>query len=220
MMRLRTIGCKLKPPQRVKIRQPEKRVDSFYNSHEWRALIDGIIRQRGRYCQDPQHDRTKPRTGRIYGDHVVELKDGGAPLDPANIFLRCASCHTKKTMIERAKRYHGGAWRRSGESRDMTLAPGMRENLLAAARLETSCLFQNNQAPHPSTAANASVPVASLQASSPTSLTPLDRQALLAETPPRVIESAAQRHARTSIASLVKRLEFESRPPWLWPPLM
>ena len=42
----------------------------------------------------------------------------------------------------------------------------------------------------------------------PTSLTPLDRQALLAKTPPRTIETAAQQYARTSIASLAKRLEF------------
>ena len=43
---------------------------------------------------------------------------------------------------------------------------------------------------------------------SPTSITPLDRQALLAEVPPKLIETAAQRHAHTSIASLVKKLEF------------
>lgn len=43
---------------------------------------------------------------------------------------------------------------------------------------------------------------------SPTALSFVDRQALLAETPPQTIETAAQRHARTSIAALVKRLEF------------
>src|SRR4051812_35771853 len=43
---------------------------------------------------------------------------------------------------------------------------------------------------------------------SPTALSALDRQALLADSPPALIESAAQRHARTSIAALVKRLEF------------
>ena len=108
-MKLRTIGHKLKPSERVKIRQPEKRVDSFYHSQEWRALIDGIIRQRGRQCQDAQHDSSKPRTGRrIFGDHIIELKDGGKPFDPANILLRCGSCHTKKTLIQRAERHHGG----------------------------------------------------------------------------------------------------------------
>ena len=45
---------------------------------------------------------------------------------------------------------------------------------------------------------------------SPTALTPLDRQAILARSPPQRIESAAQQYARTSIASLAKRLEFGS----------
>ena len=43
---------------------------------------------------------------------------------------------------------------------------------------------------------------------SPTSLTDVDRQALVAGAPPEVIEAAAQRHARTSIEALVKKLEF------------
>ena len=161
-MKLRTIGHKLKPPQRVKIRQSEKVVDGFYYSPEWRTLIDGIIRQRGRYCQDPKHDRAKQRTGRIYGDHVVELRDGGRPLDPSNIFLRCASCHTRKTAFERAKRLHGGVGRRTGESRDITPPPGTREKLSAAGGLESPCQNQGNQAPRPrpSTGASGLVPVA------------------------------------------------------------
>ena len=43
---------------------------------------------------------------------------------------------------------------------------------------------------------------------SPTALTAVDRQALLAEVPPKLIETAAQRHARTSVVALVKKLEF------------
>lgn len=29
---------------------------------------------------------------RVFGDHVVELQDGGAPLDKTNVMLRCGSC--------------------------------------------------------------------------------------------------------------------------------
>ena len=39
-------------------------------------------------------------------------------------------------------------------------------------------------------------------------MTAVDRQALLAEVPPKLIETVAQRHAQTSIAALVKKLEF------------
>ena len=41
---------------------------------------------------------------RVFGDHIIELKDGGALLDGRNVMLRCGSCHTRKTFEERAKR--------------------------------------------------------------------------------------------------------------------
>jgi 5-methylcytosine-specific restriction protein A len=76
-----------------------------YSSPEWRALIAAILKQRGRRCEDPQCQTPNHGAGqRIYGDHVVELQDGGALLDPGNVFLRCSQCHGRKTAVERAKR--------------------------------------------------------------------------------------------------------------------
>lgn len=106
-MSLKIIGRKLAPPRRVKLRAPVKVVDDFYNSPEWRALIAGIIQHRGRHCEDPRHDRSKPN-GRVFGDHIIELRDGGRPLDPSNILLRCGCCHTRKTAAARANRYYRG----------------------------------------------------------------------------------------------------------------
>ena len=64
-----------------------------------------IIKQRGRSWQDPKHDENRPRHGiRLLGDHVVEIKDGGARLDPSNVMLRCYSCHARKTAEERNRR--------------------------------------------------------------------------------------------------------------------
>jgi hypothetical protein len=103
--RLRTLRHKLAPASRVKVRQPQKTADPFYTSAPWRALMDGIIKQRGRRCEDVEHDASKPRSGiRIFGDHIRELKDGGAALDPNNILLRCGACHTRKTAASRADR--------------------------------------------------------------------------------------------------------------------
>lgn len=71
---------------------------AFYGTIEWKNLIRGIIRERGRMCQNPKcttPDRARGK--RIYGDHTVELKDGGDALNPSNIMLLCASCHGKKT---------------------------------------------------------------------------------------------------------------------------
>lgn len=71
----------------------------FYRTPEWTALVASLIKRRGRKCEDCGASGC-----RIYADHVVELKDGGAPLDPANIRLLCAPCHGKKTAKERARR--------------------------------------------------------------------------------------------------------------------
>ncbi len=97
--KLRTIGRKLKPSTRMgSITIREKKADPFYLSPEWRALMAKLIKQRGRRCEDSEHDRTKPREGvRIFGDHVQEIKDGGALLDPTNVMLRCGPCHARKT---------------------------------------------------------------------------------------------------------------------------
>jgi 5-methylcytosine-specific restriction enzyme A len=80
--------------------QPEKkRADDFYGSMPWRNLMKALISQRGRRCEECG------KTGsRIYGDHIHELKDGGAPLDPRNIRLLCPSHHTSKTLATRALR--------------------------------------------------------------------------------------------------------------------
>jgi len=81
-----------------------KATNPFYLTHEWRTLVAEIIRERGARCEDPDC-RFPNRTGiRLFGDHIVELADGGAPLDKANVLLRCGSCHTRKTNAERAKR--------------------------------------------------------------------------------------------------------------------
>ncbi|MCP1196207.1 HNH endonuclease [Acetobacter senegalensis] len=42
---------------------------------------------------------------RLFGDHVVELKDGGAPLNENNIKLLCGSCHTAKTYRAKLRRW-------------------------------------------------------------------------------------------------------------------
>jgi len=90
--RLATVSTAIAAP-------PPKLAEPFYVSAPWKALMSAIRRERGDRCQDCG------RSGvRIFGDHIVELKDGGAKLDPRNIFLRCGSCHSKKTAVERAKR--------------------------------------------------------------------------------------------------------------------
>jgi hypothetical protein len=62
---------------------------------KWRGIIAEILGERGRRCEDPAR-KHPDRTTRLFGDHIVELKDGGAPLDKDNVLLRCGSCHSRK----------------------------------------------------------------------------------------------------------------------------
>lgn len=81
-------------------REPPKRADNFYTSPEWRSLMARIKRKRPDCCERCGRTNT-----RLFGDHITELKDGGAPLEENNVQLLCGSCHTAKTHQARAERY-------------------------------------------------------------------------------------------------------------------
>lgn len=80
---------------------PPKSANKFYLSPEWIALRDRVRREAGGRCQAPGCGRFEQR---MYADHRVELKDGGAPLDRRNVWLLCGSCHSLKTSAERVRR--------------------------------------------------------------------------------------------------------------------
>ena len=80
---------------------PPKVADKFYSSPAWIALRDRVRREAGGRCEVAGCGRIE--RGMIV-DHIVELKDGGAPLDRSKTRLRCRSHHNQKTIAERAKR--------------------------------------------------------------------------------------------------------------------
>ncbi|QCG93950.1 HNH endonuclease [Azospirillum sp. TSA2s] len=97
-----------------------KTADPFYLSPEWKTLVARLIQQRGRRCEmcGKTHEDDGTPT-RLIGDHVVERRDGGADLDPANIQLLCSreggngrahedgkvgGCHARKTARARNER--------------------------------------------------------------------------------------------------------------------
>jgi 5-methylcytosine-specific restriction endonuclease McrA len=105
MPRLKTLAPRLKALDTRRLTPPPKRAEPFYLSPAWRWLVARLIRERGRRCE--RCGRTGNADGswlRLFGDHVVELKDGGAELDPGNVRLLCGSCHSTKTAKARADR--------------------------------------------------------------------------------------------------------------------
>lgn len=88
-----------------RIVRPEKVVDPFYESREWREFVREIKRQRGFICEEVgcRKDCSAAQRGLI-ADHIVERKDGGADFDPLNVRLLCTACHNRKTARERTRR--------------------------------------------------------------------------------------------------------------------
>lgn len=90
--RLRSIGA------RTPCAAP-KRADPFYSSSAWIAQRTALIAERGKACE------ACGRSGaRLFGDHIMELRDGGSRFDRANLRLLCGACHTRKTVSARAAR--------------------------------------------------------------------------------------------------------------------
>ena len=100
MGRLKAMAPRLaaQPPR---LKPPPKQAELFYQSKEWRALVARLKRERGPWCE------RCGSTHRVIGDHIIERKDGGAPLDPNNVELLCFTHHQRKTAKARAERARG-----------------------------------------------------------------------------------------------------------------
>ncbi len=80
---------------------PTQKPLDFYLSPAWRKLVAAIKKERGDKCEACGAEQ-----GQINGDHITEMQDGGAPLDPGNVQLLCQTCHSIKTRDEgQARQY-------------------------------------------------------------------------------------------------------------------
>jgi 5-methylcytosine-specific restriction protein A len=104
MGRLKTLAPVVQALQ-DRVKPALKIAEAFYLSPEWRRLVASIKRERGSRCEEcgSRH--------RVIADHVVERSDGGADLDPANVKLRCFTCHQRKTALARKLRASGQVYR-------------------------------------------------------------------------------------------------------------
>jgi 5-methylcytosine-specific restriction enzyme A len=79
-------------------------IGEFYGSPEWRALRRQVLREANGRCQWPGCGRS---TGPMHVDHILEIKDGGAPLQRSNLWCLCQAHHNTKTAAEKAERSLG-----------------------------------------------------------------------------------------------------------------
>ncbi len=88
-------------------RLPIKRADPELLTGAHRTWREAVVARAGRRCEwldrGMRCERAAPAS-RLFADHIVERKDGGAALDPMNGQCLCPSHHGLKTFRERARR--------------------------------------------------------------------------------------------------------------------
>lgn len=103
--RLRNLGPRLAVLDTRVARSAPKVADPHYQTPEHKAWRTEVIRRSGGQCQDAACKTPGRGIGRrLFADHVRELRDGGAPFDPANGMALCGACHTRKTAAARVAR--------------------------------------------------------------------------------------------------------------------
>jgi len=105
--RIKLAPARLAAATSRRLKPPPKTAASISATPAYRAWRAAVIRRAGGRCEWVEAGTRCPKAepdDRMFADHRVELRDGGAEFDPANGQCLCGSHHTRKTMAERARR--------------------------------------------------------------------------------------------------------------------
>ena len=91
---------------RVVERSSAKRANPFYLSSEWQALRAEIIAERGWRCEDSRCPTPRGPWKQIYGDHIVEIVDGGARPISATCCCAAGAATAGKRSTPRSRGSH------------------------------------------------------------------------------------------------------------------
>lgn len=86
---------------------PPKTVAPLYQTPEYRQWREAVIARAERRCEavvDGKRCWKREPHNRMFADHKIELRDGGAPFDVDNGQCLCGAHHTAKTAQARAAR--------------------------------------------------------------------------------------------------------------------
>jgi hypothetical protein len=109
MAKLKTMRVGPKPIDARTVRPLPKQADPELLTSAHRAWAEEVKRRAGYRCEavDAGKRCAVKKPARLFADHIVERRDGGARLDVSNGQCLCGSHHTAKTAQERAKRMRG-----------------------------------------------------------------------------------------------------------------
>lgn len=88
-------------------RPPRKETDPELLTVEHLRWREAVLRRAGYRCEAVTDGVRCPKRApehRMFADHIVERKDGGALLDPMNGQCLCGAHHTAKTIASRNER--------------------------------------------------------------------------------------------------------------------
>lgn len=100
LARLRSIAPMVRTLDISAARVPPHKADAELTTPEHRAWRQAVL-ERARFCCE----KCGRFSCRLFADHIIERKDGGALYDPANGQCLCGSCHKLKTDLARAERF-------------------------------------------------------------------------------------------------------------------
>ena len=107
MAKLRTLTPLVRTTNTSTTRLPPRLIDPVYSTPEFQRWRAHVVARAGGQCeaidQGFRCSKAKPEH-RLYADHIIELRDGGAPFDLTNGQCLCASHHELKTIAARTRR--------------------------------------------------------------------------------------------------------------------
>lgn len=107
LARLSTLSPRISTLDTRTVRPLPKQADAELQTEAHKAWRLQVLNRAGWKCEAcGKHGGKGHGAVRLFADHIIERRDGGALLDPANGRCLCGSCHSTKTAKERAKRMH------------------------------------------------------------------------------------------------------------------
>jgi len=97
-------GHRIKAADTRRVQPPPKRADPELLTREARRWAARVIDRAGHRCEWEEDGRRCTAVTNLVADHIIERKDGGDPLDPANGQCLCVRHNTLKGIRARAAR--------------------------------------------------------------------------------------------------------------------